>query len=605
MVYVGIVSVRRLGIVTAVVAIVALGASAPGAAAASLYQPDCIHGAPAGWVTAPAQPSDQFVVWAPPAYGKLAEDAAKTIRGKNFFGYYESKLNIAHLGYGNQAASGRFEIFLDPDFRSALKNADGITAKRCENPAREAIDIYAGIGDHEVFHAAIAHELFHAAQSQLAGDFDDNWWFEATATWAETRFGYSTPVPEDFSSSVTDHPGLPMDAFSQPVDGADAHEYGAWTFVGWLFSRHKIDWHELRDSFGASAHSDAAPVLASLLSKSGDKLGDEVATYWADHTNAKPQFGPTAKMTEVKAGEDTSNDEFPLADPLGARILRVKPTSKVNQLVVSIHRLPAGADVYIRLGKDKYWHLDAGRSFEETFCRSGALKGSLELPSTGDVRIAVTSLAGAGKGEVKLKLIGDHKSCPKQIEIQPGLAVGQLHVGMTEKEAAHAAIKHKWVTGNVDTPYGRFRSGVFLDAPGAPVIADFHNGRAALLYATGNRFRTSDGLTMLVFDNLLYNARPDLGPIIIPGSTLDEFGGQCHDTGSQDPPGRYCVREGPKTRYTFAVAGDFDPCPPIHLDNGDVIGGDCGYPTRYYIGAIGVTNKAGLAFIRAVLEAVN
>lgn len=146
---------------------------------------------------------------------------------------------------------------------------------------------------------------------------------------------------------------------------------------------------------------------------------------------------------------------------------------------------------------------------------------------------------------------------------------------------------------------------MFLDAPGAPVIADFHNGRAALLYATGNRFRTSDGLTMLVFDNLLYNARPDLGPIIIPSSTLDEFGGQCHDTGSQDPPGRYCVREGPKTRYTFAVAGDFDPCPPIHLDNGDVIGGDCGYPTRYYIGAIGVTNKAGLAFIRAVLEAVN
>jgi hypothetical protein len=297
-----------LGIVTAVVA-----------SFASVCRPDCIHGAPAGWVTAPAQPSDQFVVWAPPAYVKLAEDAAKTIRGKNFFGYYESKLNIAHLGFANQAASGRFEIFLDPDLRSALKNADGLTAKRCENPAREGIDIYAGINDDEVFHAAIAHELFHAAQSQVAGDFDDNWWFEATATWAETRFGYSTPVPEDFSSSVT----------------------------------------------------------------------------------------------EVTAGEDTSNDEFPLADPLGARILRVKPTSKVNQLVVSIKKLPAGADVYIRLGKARYWNLDAGHSFEETFCRSGALKGSLELPSTGDVRIAITSLAGAGNGEVKLKLIGDHKACPK------------------------------------------------------------------------------------------------------------------------------------------------------------------------------------------------
>ena len=260
-------------------------------------------------------------------------------------------------------------------------------------------------------------------------------------------------------------------------------------------------------------------------------------------------------MTEVTAGEDTSNNEFPLADPLGARVLRVKPTSKVNQLVVDIKKLPVGADVYIRLGKDKYWHVEAPHSFEETFCRSGGTTGSLDLPSTGDVRIAITSLAGAGKGEVKLKLIGDHKACPKPVEIQPGLAVGQLHLGMTEKEAAHAAIKHKWVTGNIHTPYGRVRSGIFLDAPGAPVIADFHNGRAALLYATGNRFRTSDGLRMLVFFNLLYNARPDLGPIIIPGSTLDKFGGQCHPLQGKDPPASYCVREGPKTRYTVAVAG--------------------------------------------------
>ena len=329
-----------------------------------------------------------------------------------------------------------------------------------------------------------------------------------------------------------------------------------------------------------------------------------MASYWADHTNVKPKFGPTAKMTEVTAGEDTSNDVFPLADPLGARILRVKPTSNVNQLVVRVHKLPAGADVYIRLGNEKYWHLEAPHSFEETFCRSGATTGSLELPATGDVRIAITSLAGAGKGEVKLKLIGDHKACPKHVEIQPGLAVGQLHLGMTEKEAAHAAIKHKWVTGNISTPYGRFRSGIFLDAPGAPVIADFHNGRAALLYAVGDRFRTSDGLRMLVFFNLFYNARPDLGPILIPGSTLDEFGGQCHPLQGKDPPARYCVREGPKTRYTVAVAGDSDPCPPIHLDDGTVIGGDCGYPKEYYIGAIIVANKIGLKFVKAVLESV-
>jgi hypothetical protein len=158
---VGIVSLRRVGIVTVTVMIVA-AMMATGAGATSLYQAGCIHGAPAGWITAPAQPGDQFVVWAPPADKKLAQDAVTTIRAKNFIGYYESKLNIAHVGFGNQAASGRFEIFLDPDLRSALPNADGITEKRCENSAREAIDIYAGIGDDEVFHAALAHAVLES-----------------------------------------------------------------------------------------------------------------------------------------------------------------------------------------------------------------------------------------------------------------------------------------------------------------------------------------------------------------------------------------------------------------------------------------------------------
>jgi hypothetical protein len=175
---------------------------------------------------------------------------------------------------------------------------------------------------------------------------------------------------------------------------------------------------------------------------------------------------------------------------------------------------------------------------------------------------------------------------------------------MTEKEAAKAAIKHRWVSPNINTPYGRFRSGAFLDAPGAPVIADFDNGRLALLMAVGDRFRTSDGLRMFIFYNLLYAVHPEQGPIIIPTSRLDEFGGTCHPLHGDDPPGRYCVREGPETRYTFAVAEQINPCPPIHWDDGSVIGGDCGYPTEFYIGFIGVATRRGIKFLSTVLDAV-
>jgi hypothetical protein len=84
----------------------------------------------------------------------------------------------------------------------------------------------------------IAHELFHAAQGQLAGPFTNNWWYEATATWAERLF-YKLPTG-NLVKAVTDHPGVPMDAFNPAVDGAREHQYGAWSFVAWLFSRGKI-----------------------------------------------------------------------------------------------------------------------------------------------------------------------------------------------------------------------------------------------------------------------------------------------------------------------------------------------------------------------------
>jgi hypothetical protein len=567
-----------------------LGASAAAAA--------CWPTAPSGWTSAPIQPADQFIVQGPKVYLSDLEDAAKEIRSQDFFGAYEQKLGIPRLGFPGQ--TGRLPIYLDPLLPNSVPNADGYNTQLCSSPNTDVVVVDpATASNKDTFHATLAHELFHAAQAQLAGHFKDNWWYEATATWAETQFGYQDA--RAYSSTVTQHPELPIDSFSPAIDGAKQHEYGAWTFVAWLFSRHKINWARMRQSFIDAAQTDATPVLDNLLNDAVTGVGDQVASFWADHTNALPQFGPTAKMKEVKVGADTVTDESPVADPLAARILRVKPDSSVKQLVVIVHKLGPGEQAWIRTDKDQYWRIESGDSFNETFCRTGATAGSLPLPDTGDVRIAITSLDKKATGNIKVKLIGSTDACPKELLIEPGLAMGELHLGMSFAEAEAAAPRHHLFRG-VPTPLGEWRPGAF-NVHNALVVAEFLNGRIAALFTQSFRARTTKGIRILELQLPHYPPGSDDSdrPVVIPGSTMADFGGtHCHTLDNKNPPTIYCRREGPSSRYTLAVAGEIDPCPTDggpndHDDDVDVP--PCSYPKDFYVSGIAVATARGLTLL--------
>jgi hypothetical protein len=574
------------------VSLVVCAASASGAAAV------CWPSAPSGWTSAPIKPDDQFIVQGPKVYLKDLEDAAAEIRSQDFFGAYETHLGIPRLGFPTQ--TGKLPIYLDPLLPNEVPNADGYNTSLCSSPETDVVVVDpATTSNKDTFHATLAHELFHAAQARLAGHFVDNWWYEATATWAETQFGYIDA--RSYSSTVTGHPNLTIDSFSPAIDGARQHEYGAWTFVAWLFSRHKINWARMRQSFIDAAHTDATPVIDNLLNDAITNIGDEVASYWADHTNVLPQFGPTAKMTEVKVGADTENDQFPVADPLAARILRVKPDSNVRQLVVIVHKLPPGTAAWIRTDKDHYWRLQSGDGFNETFCRTGATASSLPMPGTDDVRIAITSLNKKAAGNIKLKLIGSKDACPKELIIEPGLAIGELHLGMTIPEAEAAAPRHH-VFHAVPTPLGDWRPGAF-NVHGSLVIAEFLNGRIAALFTGSFRARTTTGIRILELQLPHYPPGSDDSdrPIVIPGSTMSEFGGQhCHTLQDKNPPTIYCRREGPSSRYTLALAGQIDPCPtdagPDDHDD-DLDQPPCSYPKDFYIGGIAVATTRGLTLL--------
>jgi hypothetical protein len=582
-----------------------LGAQA--AAAASLYdsQKNCISGAPTGWVTAPQKASDGFTVWAPPAYAGRASDAANEIRSKNVFGYYESKLGISRLGYPGQ--TGRLDVFLDPQLQQANKKANGINASRCENAALDAVDVNATIANAEEFHAALAHELFHAAQAQLGGDYANNWWYEATATWAGTQLGFDKPVPDGFSTSVTNQPLEPIDKFSQALDDTDAHEYGAWTFVAWLMSRKKLSWPQLAQSFEqAKASTAPTPIIDQLLAASQTTIADEVASFWADHLNDKPSFGPTAAMTEVKVSQKTDEVAFKAAKYLASDTFAIKPAAGKQQIDVIVKKPGPGVQVWVKTGdanKDLL-RVPPGESFNETFCRTGATPGSYDLPKSGAVRIAATTTSPSPHPDVKVKVITSTEPCPKKILVIPGIAIGSLHLGMTPAEAKAAAPRHH-LFGTVPTPVGAWQPGAF-NVDGALVIAEFLDGRIAALFTGNYRARTTTGIRIAALQIPHYIPGTDDydRPILIPGSTLSEFGAsQCITLESKNPPNQYCWYQDPPTRYTLALAGKVDPCP---VDAGEKTPDQdsdipvCDYPKDWYIGGLAVATSKGAKLLHGL-----
>jgi hypothetical protein len=592
----------RIWRVATALAVVSMLAGPGVAHATSLYDSGgvCINPPPSTWAAAPSSSSDQFTVTAPPGYAKAAIAARDVIRSKGFFGYYEAHLKIARLGLTGQPQP--VQLFIDPDLRQAIPGAGGVTEPFCGNTGAIAIALYPDTSDPDQFGASIAHELFHAAQAALGGNFGNNWWYEATANFAAEQFGYQ--APGKVSGEVTDFPQFPMDTFkSGPTDGLPLHQYGAWTFVSWLYARGKLTWDMLRKSFIDAAHTDATPVVDDLLKSKGTDLGTEVASYWGDHLNNKPRFGQTAQMQTVTIASESAEPDFPLAKPLAAKILSIRPDSSRKQLVLIIKKLQPGVRVSIRTDEKQLWELQPGESFNETFCRAGLTPGSLPLPKTGDVRVAITTTDKTAQGDVHMKTITSSDPCPKLLLVQPGLAVGPLHIGMTLAEAAQATLGHGGFVGPRQTPFGVFQSTTYKEGKGAYVVTDFLNGRVALMLTIGPRFITTTGIRAFTINNI-HTDSPEFGPAIIPGSTLSDFGGTtCRDFSGGNPPDRICARKGPSNRWTFVAASQIDPCPTDSPDDDhDIDVPPCDYPKDWYVHSIGVTTNKAKTILEAELQ---
>jgi hypothetical protein len=128
-----------------------------------------------------------------------------------------------------------------------------------------------------------AHEYFHA--TQFAYDaFDDGWFMEATATWAEDEL--YTDVNDNLQylpSGPQAHPEIPLDAFT------GSHQYGDWVFFRYLTEKYPTAQGGLptlvRKMWERASGRSGAPddysiqAVARILTAQGSSLPKEFAKF--------------------------------------------------------------------------------------------------------------------------------------------------------------------------------------------------------------------------------------------------------------------------------------------------------------------------------------
>lgn len=559
----------------------------PSATAAGVFDPvgDCIHNF-AAWPSNTTAPTDGFLVHAPSTVRQPgAEATAQALRAHNVVGTYLAGLQIPALTLPGQ--SGPYPIFLDPDY--VVPDSDGLTEKMCEPPG-SAVVVNGDLAPPGRRDAVVAHELFHAGQFVAAGKvIGGSWWGEATATWAETLFGFRDP--EGFLPAFADHPELALDDVAPANTN---HRYGAYVFVQWLM-RNGVRWGSIKTSFASIGGGLAPTPAASGAFGGAGVFGRELASFWADMTRDVPTFGRQAKMTPGSIPMGGHSFHVSLAPKLGARLLALKVPAGAGRTELIVDTVPANVEVWVNLGEaDGFERIGSGDDLHEHFCAaSHHLKGWRTVPPSGQLRVAIVSTGPAAPGAASLNIdtIADAKPCPHQREIRLGAAIGDLRLGMSRSQAARVAKPGKAHSYPIGSPFGKLTVIAYREHRGGGLVtALFLKKRIALLWETNQQlYATRAGIEVAEFRN----------KVEYPGSTksdiVDAYGVAC-DVAAHAPngdPDHWRCRDTGPAAGRFTIFG-------VVTEGCDITVDDCGLPRDDYVLGIGVATRLGAKLTRFV-----
>ncbi|WP_435771795.1 MXAN_6640 family putative metalloprotease [Nocardioides sp. SYSU DS0651] len=200
-----------------------------------------------------------------------------------------------------------------------------------------------------------AHELFHAVQFAYDA-YEDSWFMEATATWAE----------DEIYDSVDDNRYYlrygPLARPDQPLNlAAGGSEYGAWIFFRHLTERFSYSQAGLpvivrkmwTNAIGAGDDGYSLPAIEAALAERGTDLSTQLSSFAARNRQparyyeegaAYPVAAP-AQINRITARAREKNLRFPV-NQLAAKTLRYVPSGamgKTWKLRIDV-ALDAGAD---------------------------------------------------------------------------------------------------------------------------------------------------------------------------------------------------------------------------------------------------------------------
>ena len=184
----------------------------------------------------------------------------------------------------------------------------------------------------------IPHELFHALQhrSQQYGQFEDRWYWEATATWMEQVVLPGHPSHADFLHGYALLPHLPLTYYSLFSGGGldELHPYGAFIVFKYLTEYHAID---LDIGKSWTQRHQSIPVLwwNSHLESLGTDLGMAVSEMSA-HNLYWEYENQLIYQTQVQAQVDLNADN-------DQRIVgKLSLVDEGNEITIVSSRRPGG-----------------------------------------------------------------------------------------------------------------------------------------------------------------------------------------------------------------------------------------------------------------------
>lgn len=224
------------------------------------YHPRSVHSAAPSWLASrlwaaePAQPDPDGVftvdcatapikVWAPMSLKGKAEEARAAIDKYSMYGQFHGLLGREPRGYSSPTFTGgddSLNIYVVskesmPWFDKRVRPAMGvcIPIHLAGRKSSAYILIDEALSGKDLA-ATLAHELFHAFQFNF-DVYEDRWWMEATAVWAEDHIDETWNTEQEYLDFVFD---LSANSMKPLNEVGDLHEYGIYLFPFYLSRKH-------------------------------------------------------------------------------------------------------------------------------------------------------------------------------------------------------------------------------------------------------------------------------------------------------------------------------------------------------------------------------